>query len=101
MTTMASYTPNQAVLIKCEIQPGPFPTEWLVTFQAADGPVSGFVRRENVRRVAGGEGYITATVKEASSDTVTVVVEGSFFTTNGLAYLNRAWADAHVSVGHA
>ena len=98
---MASYTPDQSILIKCEVEPGPFPTEWLVTFQSSDGPVSGFVRRENVRRVAGGEGYITATIKDVSSETITVVVEGEFFTTNGLAYLNRVWADSHVSAGHA
>jgi len=95
---MASYTPNQSVLIRCEIQPGPFPTESLVTFQTADGPVSGFVRSEAVRKLADGEGYISAVVKDASSETVTVIVEGSFFTTNGLAYLNRAWADSHVSL---
>jgi hypothetical protein len=98
---MASYTPNQSVLIRCEIQAGPFPMETLVTFQTMDGPVSGFVRSDNVRKLTGGEGYINATVKDVSAETVTVVVEGSFFTTNGLAYLNRAWADAHVSVGHA
>ena len=95
---MASYTPNQSVLIRCEIQAGPFPTEALVTFQTVDGPVSGFVRSANVRKLTGGEGYISAVVKEASPETVTVVVEGSFFTTNGLAYLNRAWADSNVSL---
>ena len=98
---MARFTPNQSVLIRCEIQAGPFPTECLVTFQTVDGPVSGFVRRDDVRKLAGGEGYISATVKEVSAETVTVVVEGSFFTTNGLAYLNRAWADSHVSASHA
>jgi len=98
---MASYTPNQSVLIRCEIQAGPFPTESLVTFQTVDGPVSGFVRSQNVRKLTGGEGYINATVKEVSAETVTVVVEGSFFTTNGLAYLTRAWADSNVSVSHA
>lgn len=98
---MARYTPNQSVLIRCEIQAGPFPTESLVTFQTADGPVSGFVRAENVRKLNDGEGYVSAIVKEVSPETVTVVVEGSFFTTNGLAYLNRTWADSHVSTAHA
>jgi hypothetical protein len=48
-----------------------------------------------------GEGYVNAVVKEVSAETVTVVVDGSFFTTNGLAYLNRDWADSHVRAGHA
>ena len=98
---MARYTPSQSVLIRCEIQAGPFPTECLVTFETVDGPVSGFVRRDDVRRLTDGEGYISAIVKEVSADTVTVVVEGSFFTSNGLAYLNRAWADSHVRTSHA
>jgi hypothetical protein len=73
----------------------------LVTFQAMDGPISGFVDRDKVKSLPGGEGYLDAVVKEASSDTITVVVEGSFFTTNGLAHFTRAWADAHVSAGHS
>jgi len=98
---MARFTPNQSVLIKCEIQAGPFPNECLITFETVDGPVSGFVRRDNVRLLSEGEGYVNAVVKEVSTETVTVVVDGSFFTTNGLAYLNRAWADSHVTIGHA
>ena len=98
---MATFSVGQIVQIRCEVQPGPFPTEMLVTFQAMDGPVSGFVPRTKVNTLSDGEGYINARVKEASSDTVTVVVEGSFFTTNGLAHFTRAWADAHVSARHA
>lgn len=98
---MARFTPNQSVLIRCEIQAGPFPTEYLVTFQTADGPVSGFVRSDSVQKRDEGEGYVNAVVKEVSAETVTVVVDGSFFTTNGLAYLNRDWADSHVRAGHA
>jgi hypothetical protein len=95
------YAPGQPILIRCEIQPGAFPTEYLVTFQATDGPVSGFVRRDGVERIAGEEGYIAATVKEVSADTITVIVQGSFFRTTGLAHLNREWADSHVQAPHA
>lgn len=98
---MATFSVGQTVQIRCEVQPGPFPTEMLVTFQAMDGPISGFVQLDKIKRIIGGEGYLDAVVKEVSSDTITVVVEGSFFTTNGLAHFNRVWADTHVSAGHA
>jgi len=94
---MPSFAPGQAVRIRCEVQRGAFPTEVLVTFETAEGPLSGFVRRENVERAEGQhEGYIRATIQEVSGDTITVVVSGSFFTTTGLAYLNREWAKEHV-----
>lgn len=98
---MATFSVGQIVQIRCEVQPGPFPTEMLVTFQAMDGPVSGFVQRNKIKSVAGGEGCLDAVIKAVSPDTVTVVVEGSFFTTNGLAHFSRTWADTHVSPRHA
>lgn len=93
---MSSFAPGQSIRIRCEVQRGAFPTELLVTFETAKGPISGFVRSESVEQVEGQEGYIRATVKDVSRDTITVVVHGSFFTTTGLAYLNRDWANLHV-----
>ena len=93
---MASFAPGQSIRIRCEVQRGAFPTESLVTFETVEGPISGFVRSERVERTEGHEGYIHATVKEVTKDTLTVVVEGSFFTTTGLAYLSRDWAKSHV-----
>ena len=98
---MATFSVGQIVQIRCEVQPGPFPTEMLVTFPAMDGPISGFVQRDKIKRLHGEEGYLDAVVKEVSSDAVSVVIEGSFFTTNGLAHFNRVWADSHVRVMHA
>lgn len=93
---MVSFTPGQSIRIRCEVQRGAFPTEALVTFETAEGPVSGFVRSNSVERTEGHEGYIRAIVKEVPRDTITVMVQGSFFTTTGLAYLNRDWAKSHV-----
>lgn len=98
---MPSFKPGQTIQILCEVQRGAFPTELLVTFETAEGPVSGFVRADSVKRSNDREGYITAEVKEVSADTLTVVVHGSFFTTTGLAYLNRDWANSHVQSAHA
>lgn len=98
---MATFSVGQIVQIRCEVQPGPFSTEMLVTFQAMDGPVSGFVQRAKIKSLSNGEGCLDAVVKEVSPDTMTVVVEGSFFTTTGLAHLSRVWADANVSTRYS
>lgn len=99
---MAKFNVGEIVEIQCEVQAGAFPTEVLVTLDTVEGPISGFVRKEAIKRVKGHEGYIRATVKDVSADTLTVVLQGSFFTTTGLAYLKRDWANAHVQpVAHA
>lgn len=98
---MARFTLGQTVQIRCDIQPGAFPTEYLVTFQTNEGPVSGFVRGEQISHAETDKGYIFATVQGVSEDTLTVMVRGSFFTTTGLAHLSTAWANAHVREAHA
>src|ERR1700730_1087420 len=87
--SMARFIPGQPILIPCDVEPGAFASEFLVTFETVEGPVSGFVREDNLQRsgVEGGATYIFATVKAVSEDTLTVVVRGSFFTTTGLAHL--------------
>jgi transcriptional regulator of nitric oxide reductase len=70
--------------LPCKVNPGPFDDELLVEFDTLDGKVSGFTNRSNIRE-NGGRQFIRATVKSVSGETVTVMVQGSFFTTNGLA----------------
>jgi hypothetical protein len=98
---MATFARGQAVEILCEVQPGPFPRELLVTFQSIEGPVSGFVGEDTLRRVDGETGYLGAIVREVSDEALTVLVKGAFFTTTGLAYLARDWANSHVQLARA
>lgn len=100
---MPTFKPGDEIAIPCEVGPGPFPTEKLVTLDTAEGPLSGFVRKENLLSVdsTGNNGYIRGTVKEVFSEIITVVVRGSFFTTTGLASLPREWASKHVQFAHA
>jgi hypothetical protein len=98
---MPRFAPGQTVQISCDIQPGAFPSEYLVTFQTTEGPVSGFVRAEHVRRAGHDKGYIFATVHGVSEDTLTVIVRGSFFTTTGLAHLSTDRANSHVREAHS
>jgi hypothetical protein len=99
---MKKFELDDQVLIQCDIGPGAFPTEFLVTFETIEGPISGFVRRENVIRSDKGDvGYINGIVKEVTDTVITVLVKGSFFTTTGIAALERDWANTHVKVAHA
>lgn len=93
---MGSFQAGQHIAIPCEIQPGPFPDERLISVQTESGPVSGFVNAEDLLNVEDGKGRIRGVVREATEQTLTVWISGSFFTTNGLAYLSRDWAKSHV-----
>ncbi len=93
---MGTFKPGDTIRIRCEMHPGAFPTEYMVSFETADGPVSGFVRANNVEKISDEEGYIRATVRDVTADLLTIVAQGSFFTTTGLAFLKRDWANSHV-----
>ena len=94
--------PGDEVEIPCEVGNGAFPTEMLVTFETTDGPVSGFVRKENlVATDKPDRAFVKGRVKEVTRDVITVIVRGSFFTTTGLASLSRDWASKNLRVPHA
>lgn len=99
---MANFKAGDKVQIQCEIGPGAFPTEFLVTFETTQGPISGFVKKGNIiRDDKSGVGYITGEIVSVTPQIITVLVEGSFFTTTGIATLKRDWADKHVQVAQA
>jgi hypothetical protein len=98
---MPAFSRGQVVQILCEVRPGPFPGEHLVTFESADGPISGFVRDDDFRAAGEQRGYVLATVTDVSEHTLTAMVRGSFFSTNGLASFQREWANSHVREARA
>lgn len=79
--------------IKCEVQPGPFSEERLVTVETIDGAVSGFVRESELRQV-GDEWQVRGKIRRISPDAIEVWILGSFFTTNGIASINPRLAMA-------
>lgn len=91
---MPQFSLGQEVRIPCEVSPGPFSEQKIVTFETVNGPVSGFVDAEDVISEASGNTYIAGVVEAVRSDTVEVRVKGSFFTTNGLAVVQRAMVAA-------
>lgn len=97
MADIGKFELGQVVGIPCDVKPGAFSGEYLVTIDTKTGPISGFVRTE---RLSGGEGgitYLRGVVQEVTEDTVTVRIHGSFFTTTGLAYLQSEWARSNLA----
>lgn len=93
---MTKFRVGDSVQIPCDVRPGAMPTEYLVTFDTADGRLSGFVRRDQLIRVSGSNGFIPAKIIATKGDVITAQVSGSFFRTTGLVNFKRDWADSHV-----
>ena len=78
---------GQEIGVRCDIAPGPFSDEFLVTIETISGLVSGFVPEHNVIRRSSEENYVRAVVKNVQTDVISVWMGGSFFTTTGLAFI--------------
>ena len=76
------------IAIPCEANDGPFDGEYIVTLETLDGVITGFTPVENVREREGIY-FIKAEVLAIEGDIYTLQIFGSFFTTNGLAHINR------------
>lgn len=81
---MAKLQVGGYIAIPCKVNPGPFEDELQVEFSSIEGTVSGFTAQRNITH-KGGRPFITGRVQAIEGDVVTVMVAGSFFTTNGLA----------------
>lgn len=78
--------------IPCSAQDGPFDKELIVEFESLDGTISGFADVENVRE-EGGQHFIKGQVRSIENKIVQIWVEGSFFSTNGLASFSSERAE--------
>lgn len=90
---MTGMKVGDVIGIQCSVQPGPFSEERLISFDTVDGPISGFVR-ENELRQDGNNWRVRAVILAIRGDILEVRVQGSFFTTNGLANVPRRFAMA-------
>jgi hypothetical protein len=80
-----SLRKGQQVSVRCDIAPGPFSHERLITVQSCSGPVSGFVRVQCLDEQPGSKtGFIHGVIVSVARDHVVVRLPGSFFTTNGV-----------------
>jgi hypothetical protein len=78
---------GQEIGVLCDLSPGPFSDEFLVTIETISGPMSGFVPENLLVRKNENENYVLAIVKNVDSDVISVLIGGSFFTTTGLALI--------------
>lgn len=76
---------GEAIEIPCTFQPGAFSGERLVNIDTSHGPISGFVRVEDLRERDSSNGSVRAVVSAVDGEEVEVRIRGSFFTTNGIA----------------
>lgn len=90
---MAGMKVGDVIGIQCDVRPGPFSGERMITFDTTDGPISGFVRDTDLNEHAS-QWYVRAIIQGIRDDVLEVRVRGSFFTTNGLATVSRRYAVA-------
>lgn len=90
---MAGMKVGDVVGVQCTVQPGPFSEERLISFNTVEGPISGFVQESNLRQ-EGDNWRVRAVILAIRGDILEVKVQGSFFTTNGLANVPRQFAMA-------
>lgn len=90
---MAAMKIGDTIGVQCSVQPGPFTGERLVSFDTVDGPISGFVKDEDLTEIKS-QWYVRAVIQSINDDVLGVRVWGSFFTTNGLASVPRHLAMA-------
>lgn len=85
---MENIEPGATILIPISVGQGAFPAERLISFEAEDGQISGFVQVSQIIDVEGSP-FLEARVLEIAAEKIAVKVHGSFFTTTGLAYIPR------------
>jgi len=90
---MPEFKPGDAVAVPANVQQGAFPGEYLVEVSTKSGPVSGFVRE---RDIVEQNKTIQAIVRESTPTSLSVMLSGSYFSTNGLAEFAADWAKRNV-----
>jgi hypothetical protein len=90
---MSEMKVGDVIGIQCDVRPGPFSGERMITFDTVAGPISGFVREPDLIEKKS-QWYVRAVIQAIKDDVLEVRVKGSFFTTNGLASVPRRYAMA-------
>ncbi len=90
---MAKFEPGESVAVAASMQNGAFPGEYLVTIPTQTGPVSGFVRAQDIVEQ---NKTIQAVVCGSTDNGLSVRLSGSYFTTNGLVELSTEWVRQNV-----
>jgi len=79
---------GETIFLPVDSAAGAFQGECLITFKTLDGPISGFIKSDQIRE-KDGKKFIPANVVNVMRDLITVRLHGSFFTTTGLAHIDK------------
>lgn len=85
---MSEIRVGDAVYIPCDVKPGPFSDEMLISLDTVHGPISGFVRDTELKEMQQRQ-FVMGRVRNVSDDVIEVRIKGEFFTTAGLASVQR------------
>ena len=88
VATRPHISAGDVILVPVKAESGPFSEEYLISFNSLDGPISGFIRADQVV-TRKGKTLIHARVLKVTKESITVQLHGSFFTTTGLAHIDR------------
>lgn len=80
--------------IRCEVHPGPFEGEKIITVKTVDGAITGFVPSDELRQSIGQQWEVRGKVQEINGNIIKVLIYGNFFNTNGIANISRELAMA-------
>lgn len=99
---MPGLKPGQTVFVRCEIQPGAFSDEYLITIHTDKGVMSGFVKGIYLRKPQPGPGLVSSQVLAVQSGQITVRFPGSFFTTaSGVTSFSSDWANENLELARS
>ncbi len=86
--------PGQTVFVPCDVQPGAFPDEYLITINTDREVISEFVKQPYlVKPIKFGAGSVSGKVLAIRGNQIKVRLPGSFFTTaSGLTSVSSDWA---------
>jgi len=95
---MRNFKPGQEVNVPCNIQPGAFADERLITIHTDKGDISGFVKAAYLTNPQTTSGHVRGRVVEVERDAIKVRLPGSFFTTAlGVASVSPGWAKENLT----
>jgi hypothetical protein len=83
-----AFKAGDFVGIRCEVQPGPFDGEKVITVKTVDGAITGFVPTDELRQ-SGQSWEVRGKVQEVTGNEIKVLIYGNFFTTNGIAKISK------------
>jgi hypothetical protein len=89
---MSKFHRGEMVAFRCVVAPGAFPKEFLITANLDSKDISGFVREDQISSKTNGHAFLHGRVVDVTTDCLSLLVRGSFFSSNGFFDVSPNWA---------